>query len=96
MTLPPSTPLMIGLYQSILVPMLMSIKVADFNTVLVFGMIAFGVQLIFWIFAGLWGFTNTQLKFSELRGKLVAVRDELFAKDHPDADPSPVNETPLD
>jgi hypothetical protein len=80
--LPPSTPQMIGLYQILVVVFLMAFQATDINTALVYGILAFGVQMIFWLITGIWGFTYAEFRFQEILQTLRNFRDERIAKDH--------------
>jgi hypothetical protein len=53
--LPPSTSQMILVCLSLLVTALASLPIIDVNTALVYGLLAIGVPLVFWVITGIWG-----------------------------------------
>jgi uncharacterized protein (TIRG00374 family) len=64
--LPPSTPAMIGVYQGIIVAILLAFGLLDVNTATAYGLLITGVQLVVWIVLGVLGFKRTDIKFSKL------------------------------
>ena len=64
--LPPSTPAMIGVYQSVMVALLAPFEIADGNRLLAYSIVVFGVQVIFWVATGLWCLSRTHLNVREL------------------------------
>lgn len=75
--LPPSTSQMFLVYLSLLVTALASLPVIDVNTALVYGVFALGIQLVFWVIAGIWGLAHKRLGFRDILQTLNEVRDEL-------------------
>jgi uncharacterized protein (TIRG00374 family) len=64
--LPPSTPPMIGVYQGIIVAVLLPFGLFDVNTATAYALIMFGAQLVVWSILGIWGLRQTDMKISNL------------------------------
>jgi uncharacterized protein (TIRG00374 family) len=64
--LPPSTPAMIGVYQGIIVAVLLPFGYFDVNTATAYALLMFGAQLVIWIVLGIWGLRQTDIKISKL------------------------------
>jgi uncharacterized protein (TIRG00374 family) len=64
--LPPSTPAMIGVYQGIIVAILLPFGFFDVNTATAYGIVVFGAQLVIWMVLGIWGLKRTGLKIRKL------------------------------
>ncbi|MCK4787013.1 MAG: flippase-like domain-containing protein [Desulfobacteraceae bacterium] len=64
--LPPSTPAMIGVYQGIIVAVLLPFGYFDVNTATAYALLMFGAQLVVWIVLGIWGLRRTDIKISKL------------------------------
>jgi len=64
--LPPSTPAMIGVYQGIIVAVLLPFGHFDVNTATAYALLMFGAQLVIWIVLGIWGLRRTDIKISKL------------------------------
>ena len=64
--LPPSTPAMIGVYQGIVVAILLPFGNFDVSGATAYALLMFGAQLLVWIILGIWGFKRTDLKISEI------------------------------
>jgi uncharacterized protein (TIRG00374 family) len=78
--LPPSTPAMIFVYQGLLVTLLLPFKVAEASNLLVYAILIFSVQMIFWLLTGIWGLKNTKLKVRDVI-KLPGVNTEDLTSD---------------
>jgi uncharacterized protein (TIRG00374 family) len=64
--LPPSTPPMIGIYQGIIVAVLLPFGLFDVNTATAYALLMFGAQLVVWSILGIWGLKQTDIKISNL------------------------------
>ncbi len=64
--LPPSTPVMIGVYQGIIVAILHPFGFLDVNTATAYALLMFGAQLVVWSILGIWGLKQTDIKISNL------------------------------
>jgi uncharacterized protein (TIRG00374 family) len=64
--LPPSTPAMIGVYQGIVVAILLPFGNFDVSGATAYALLMFGAQLLIWIVLGVWGFRSTDLHFDQL------------------------------
>lgn len=64
--LPPSTPAMIGVYQGIIVAILLPFGFFDVNTATAYALLMFGAQLVVWSILGIWGLRRTDIKISKL------------------------------
>jgi len=64
--LPPSTPAMIGVYQGLIVAILLPFGFFDVNTATAYGIVVFGAQLAVWMVLGIWGLKRTDIKISKL------------------------------
>jgi len=64
--LPPSTPAMIGVYQGIIVAVLLPFGLIDVNTATAYALLMFGAQLVVWIVLGVWGLKRTDIDIREL------------------------------
>ena len=63
---PPSSPAMIGVYQSVVVALLAPFNITDTNRLLAYSIVVFAVFAIFWVVTGLWSLTRTHLNVREL------------------------------
>jgi len=77
--LPPSTPAMIGVYQGIIVAILLAFGLLDLNTATAYGLLITGSQLVVWIVLGVWGYRRTKIKFSNLTQ--FSLEDEQVPKE---------------
>ena len=64
--LPPSTPATIGVYQGIIVAILLAFGLVDVNTATAYGFLIIGTQLVVWTILGVWGLKKTDIKISKL------------------------------
>ena len=64
--LPPSTPAMIGVYQGIIVAVLLPFGFFGVNTATAYSLLIFGAQLVVWVVLGVWGLRRTDIKISKL------------------------------
>lgn len=64
--LPPSTPAMIGVYQGIIVAILLPFGLLDVNTATAYGLLIFGAQLVIWVVLGILGLRRSDIKISKL------------------------------
>lgn len=64
--LPPSTPAMIGVYQGLIVAILLPFGLFDVNTATAYGILVFGAQLLVWMVLGIWGLKRTDIKIRKL------------------------------
>jgi len=64
--LPPSTPAMIGVYQGIIVAILLPFGFIDVNTATAYGLLIFGAQLVVWVILGILGLRRSDIKISKL------------------------------
>ena len=75
--LPPSTSQMILVYLSLLVAALTPLQIMDVNTALVYGLLAIGIQLTFWVITGIWSMAHIRLSFREILKTINSVKNEL-------------------
>lgn len=66
--LPPSTPAMIGVYQGVIVAILLPFGILDVNTATAYALLVFGAQLVVWVIFGIWGLKRTGIRVSSLSG----------------------------
>jgi uncharacterized protein (TIRG00374 family) len=64
--LPPSTPAMIGVYQGIIIAILIPFGFVDVNMATAYALLMFGAQLVVWIVLGIWGLRRSDIKISKL------------------------------
>ena len=64
--LPPSTPAMIGVYQGIMVALLVPFGVADTSTITAYAILVFLVMMVLWTILGVWGLRRTRLNIREI------------------------------
>ena len=64
--LPPSTPAMIGVYQGIMVALLVPFGVADTGTITAYAILVFLVMMVLWTILGVWGLRRTRLNVREI------------------------------
>jgi uncharacterized membrane protein YbhN (UPF0104 family) len=64
--LPPSTPAMIGVFQGILVALLVPFRVADTPTVTAYAILVFLVMMVLWTILGIWGLRRTRINIREI------------------------------
>jgi len=64
--LPPSSPAMIGVYQGMMLAVLLPFQITDANTMLAFSILVFAVQVVFWVPTGLWSWKRTDLPIRDL------------------------------
>ncbi len=64
--LPPSTPAMIGVYQGVMVALLVPFGVADTSTVTAYAILVFLVMMVLWTILGIWGLRRTRLNVREI------------------------------
>ena len=64
--LPPSTPAMIGVYQGIMVALLVPFGVADSSTITAYAILVFLVMMVLWTILGVWGLRRTRLNIREI------------------------------
>jgi len=64
--LPPSTPAMIGVYQGIMVALLVPFGVADNSTITAYAILVFLVMMALWTILGIWGLRRTRLNIREI------------------------------
>ena len=64
--LSPSTPAMIGIYQGVIVAILLPFGFFDVNTATAYALLVFGAQLLVWIVLGIWGLKRTDINISKL------------------------------
>ena len=69
--LPPSTPAMIGVYQGVIVAILIPFGALDGNQATAYALLMFGGQLALWAILGVWGLKQTDININKLsQGKL--------------------------
>jgi len=69
--LPPSTPAMIGVYQGVIVAILIPFGALDGNQATAYALLMFGGQLALWVILGVWGLKQTDININKLsQGKL--------------------------
>lgn len=85
--LPPSTSQMIIVYLLLLQALLLPLRWMDVNTILAYGLIAGGIQLLFWGVTGLWGLAHTRLRFREIWQMLDEIKDQLALGDQEPTEP---------
>lgn len=73
--LPPSTPAMIGVYQSVIVAILLPFGYFDVNTATAYALLVVGAQLVVWIVLGVLGLRRTDFKISQLSQKSLDEQD---------------------
>jgi len=64
--LPPTSPLMIGVYQVTLVGALALFRIVNINTLTAYALLVHGMQLIFWLIAGSWSLSRTKISLRDL------------------------------
>jgi len=64
--LPPTSPLMIGIYQVTLVGALALFRIVDINILTAYALLVHGMQLIFWLSAGSWALSRTKISLRDL------------------------------
>jgi uncharacterized membrane protein YbhN (UPF0104 family) len=64
--LPPSTPAMIGVYQGIMVALLVPFQVASTSEVTAYAILVFLVMMVLWTILGIWGLRRTRLNIREI------------------------------
>lgn len=73
--LPPSTPAMIGVYQGVIVAILLPFGYFDVNTATAYALLVVGAQLVVWIVLGVLGLRRTDFKISQLSQKSLDEQD---------------------
>jgi len=64
--LPPTSPLMIGVYQVTLVGALALLRIVDINILTAYALLVNGMQLIFWLATGSWALSRTKISLRDL------------------------------
>jgi len=64
--LPPTSPLMLGIYQVTLVGGLAFLRIVDINILTAYALLVHGMQLIFWLIAGSWALSRTKISLRDL------------------------------
>jgi uncharacterized protein (TIRG00374 family) len=64
--LPPSTPAMIGVYQGVMVALLVPFGVAETSTITAYAILVFLVMMVLWTILGIWGLRRTKLNIREI------------------------------
>ncbi len=64
--LPPTSPLMIGVYQVTLVGALAFLRIVDINILTAYALLVNGMQLIFWLITGIWSLSRTKISLRDL------------------------------
>jgi uncharacterized protein (TIRG00374 family) len=64
--LPPSTPAMIGVYQGVMVALLVPFGVAETSTITAYAILVFLVMMVIWTILGIWGLRRTRLNVREI------------------------------
>jgi uncharacterized protein (TIRG00374 family) len=63
---PPSTPAMIGAYQAIVIGVLLGLRLMDIDRATAYAILLYLPQLMFWLLAGAFALSRTDVKFKEL------------------------------
>ena len=63
---PPSSPAMVGIYQSVMIALLAPFDFAEGNRLLAYSIVVFAVQAIFWVATGMWSKSRTHLGVREM------------------------------
>jgi len=77
--LPPSTPAMIGVYQGIIVAILIPFGFLDINTATAYALLMFGAQLAVWVVLGIWGLRRTDIRISKLTQFSIDEDDQVMS-----------------
>ena len=65
--IPPSSSTMIGLYHSVVIGALVGFRLLDISTATAYAILLHLPQMVFWLLAGTWALTQTEIQFSRLR-----------------------------
>lgn len=77
--LPPSTPAMIGVYQGIIVAILLLFGFVDVNIATAYALLISGAQLLVWIVFGIWGLKRTGIKISKVTQESINEEDPVLS-----------------
>ena len=64
--LPPSTPATIGVYQGVIMAVLLPFGYIDVDTATAYGILMFGAQIAIWVVLGIWGLLKTGLNLRSI------------------------------
>lgn len=93
--LPPSTPAMIGVYQGIMVALLVPFGVADTSTITAYAILVFLVMMVLWTILGIWGLRRTRLNIRDIVKFDKSMPVENNQEDDPvDPEPNEINQQP--